>query len=204
MQCFKGFTSDLVATCGRGDMKFELHKTYIEKESKTVRTGFHCAEYPMDCLRFYPLRQGNRYFIVEAAGDIDDDEKMVACTQLTIKSELTVKEMVQYSLLYIMRHHNRDVNHHSQNAIVQNDEAMLAVEGEGICIAYGKNPRVKAVKGNYIGLIKFDESGVVGGLWQVGEYKPENPQSRVPARTWLTVDEIGNLVEWSLDEKESN
>ena len=86
----------------RSILYFSMGKTYIEQKSKTVRSGFHCAEYPMHCLVFYPLGNNNRYFRVEAAGDIDDDNTMVACTQLTIKNELTVKEMVQYSLKNIL------------------------------------------------------------------------------------------------------
>ena len=179
MICFKGFNKDLEAICGNGRMKFEQHKTYIEEKSKTVRSGFHCAEYPMHCLVFYPLGCGNRYFKVEAAGDIDDEEKMVACTQLTLKEELSLKELVQYSRCEVWK-----------------EEAMNTTPGEGICIAYGSNPRVKASKGNYIGLIKFLDTGeVVGGMWKVGTMRPEDREKIVPSNTWLTVDNIGNLIE---------
>ena len=198
MICFKGFNSELEATCGNGRMKFEQYKTYIEEKSKTVRSGFHCAEYPMHCLVFYPLGNNNRYFRVEAAGDIDDDNTMVACTQLTIKNELTVKEMVQYSLLYIMRHRNRDLKHSSRNCIVCDEAAVLTVPGEGVCIAYGSDPRVKAMNGNYIGIVKYLESGeIVGGLWEVGKLKPEKPEETVQEDKWYTVDDIGNLIDWS-------
>lgn len=196
MICFKGFNSDLEATCGNGRMKFEKYKTYIEEKSKTVRSGFHCAEYPMHCLVFYPLGRGNRYFKVEAAGDIDDEETMIACTQLTVKEELTLKELVQYTLLYIMRHPERDMRHESFHCEVWPESSQLTSEGDGICIAYGKNPKVKAAKGNYIGLIKFLDTGeVVGGMWKVGTLKPEDREKIVPSNTWLTVDDIGNLIE---------
>lgn len=196
MLCFKGFNADLEATCGNGRMKFEQHKTYIEMESKTVRSGFHCAEYPMHCLVFYPLGCGNRYFKVEAAGDIDDEETMIACTQLTVKEELTLKELVQYTLLYIMRHPERDMHHSSKRCEVWPESSIQTQDGDGICIAYGKNPKVKASRGNYIGLIKFMDSGeVVGGMWKVGTMRPEDREKIVPSNTWLTVDDIGNLIE---------
>jgi len=131
MICFKGFNKDLEAICGNGHMKFEQHKTYIEEKSKTVRSGFHCAEYPMHCLVFYPLGCGNRYFKVEAAGDIDDEEKMVACTQLTLKEELSLKELVQYTLLYIMRHPERDMQHTSSRCEVWKEEAMNTTPEKG-------------------------------------------------------------------------
>lgn len=194
MICFKGFDSNLTATFGKGNMRFEPNKTYIEENSKTVRTGFHCAEYPMHCLRFYPLRKGNRYFKVEAAGDIDDDEQMVACTRLTLKKELTLKEMIQYTLFYIMSHPQRDLEHSSNNAEVHRNEAETTAPGEGLAIAFGKNPKVRAKDGNFIGLIRFVGKECVGGLWQVGKIKPENP-SEVVKETWYTVDDVGNLIE---------
>lgn len=197
MLCFKGFNKDLEAVCGQGRMKFETNRTYNEDRSKTVRSGFHCAEYPIHCLVFYPLGNGNRYFRVEAAGDIDDDNTMVACTRLTLKNELTVKELVQYSLLYIMRHKERDLDHRSTRCVVESEAAELNVKGEGICIAYGSDPRVKASQGNYIGIVKYLETGeVVGGLWEVGKAKPENPGAMVEDNKWLTVDDIGNLIDW--------
>ena len=95
-----------------------------------------------------------------------------------------------------MRHPLRDLSHSSRCAEIQKDKASVNNPGEGICIAYGENPRVKATKGNYIGLIKFAPTGeIVGGLWEVGKVKPENPQDIVKEHTWYTVNDDGNLTE---------
>ena len=53
MKAFKGFNKNIESVMGNGKKEsctFELGKTYREKESKTIRSGFHCCENPLKLL----------------------------------------------------------------------------------------------------------------------------------------------------------
>ena len=54
MIVYKGFNEKLQATYGR-TFQYEAGKTYREEKSKTRSTGFHAAEYILDCLQWYPI-----------------------------------------------------------------------------------------------------------------------------------------------------
>lgn len=106
MIAFKGFTKNLTATMGKGTFQFKEGETYTEEESKCFRTGFHCAEDPFDCFHYYGLGNGNRYFMVEAAGSLNEDgsDSKISCTQITLLKELTLKEMAYYKIRYMILH----------------------------------------------------------------------------------------------------
>lgn len=86
MIAYKGFDADLQARWGSGTYRYEAGKTYKEDRSKCASSGFHCAENPIDCLKWYPLGAGNRYFLVEASGSLDETtgDSKIACTQITL------------------------------------------------------------------------------------------------------------------------
>lgn len=160
MIAYKGFTKDLTATMGSGTFQFKAGETYEEKESKTIRSGFHCCENPFECLTYYPLGRDNRYFRVEAAGSIDEDGgERIACTRLTLLKELTLKEFAGYGMLYMCKHPLRTGWQQSHtNMSVKEDEAVGTCEGY-IAIARGPEPRVKGKHGSILGLILEPEPG---------------------------------------------
>ena len=95
LKVFKGTDKDMKC---RG-MQYEIGKT--EKSDDAVRCGdkgFHSCEAPFDVLRYYPLRDGNRYFAAEAGGKIDrtgaDDSKL-ASSEMTLKAEFSLKELIK-------------------------------------------------------------------------------------------------------------
>ena len=61
MRTFKGFNNNLQATCGKGTFQYQPGVLYREEKSKTRSTGFHAAEYILDCMRCYPLNGKNRF-----------------------------------------------------------------------------------------------------------------------------------------------
>lgn len=160
MIAYKGFTKNLTATLGRGTYQFKVGETVEEKESKTVRSGFHCCENPFECLAYYPLGTDNRYFQVEAAGNInEDDQERIACTRLTLLKELTLKEFAGYGMLYMCKYPRRTGwQQHRTNLLVKEDEACGECEGY-IAIARGQAPRVKGKRGSVLGLILEPEPG---------------------------------------------
>ena len=92
---FKGTDKDMKC---RG-MQYEIGKTETSDDAIRCGTkGFHSCEAPMDVLRYYPMRDGNRYFTAEAGGKIDrfgaDDSKL-ASSELTLKAEIGIKDLVK-------------------------------------------------------------------------------------------------------------
>ncbi len=197
MLVYKGFTKELTATLGKGVFKFEVGKTYTEEKCKTVRNGFHCCENPFECLTYYPLNGSNRYFLVNAAGNIDEDEgERIACTKLTLLKELTLKEFAGHGMTYMVQHPMRDKWEKDHYGIKVAKEKAEATEKNNIAIARGKNPRVRGVEGAILGLLL---EPVKGEIASAKLFVPNKQQ----AGKWYTIDRERNL--WEVrDEKESD
>lgn len=98
MRVYKGFNKKIQAKHGKGTFQYEKGKTYKEEKSKTRSTGFHAAEYILDCLQWYPIDGKNKFFLCEAGGSIDEEDgcSMVVSTELTLIRELTLMEIEEY------------------------------------------------------------------------------------------------------------
>lgn len=155
MIAFKGFTKELTARLGRGEYQFEIGKTAVEESSKTVRSGFHCCENPFECLAYYSLNGQNRFFMVEAAGSIDEDDgERIACTELTLIKELSVLEFAMEGMKYIIEHPDREKwKQQRHNVSVQPDMAEAEESGH-IAIARGEDPCVRGPVGSILGIIR--------------------------------------------------
>lgn len=160
MKVFKGFTKDLTATYGEGVFHYEAGKKYKEEQSKTRRTGFHSAEYILDCMNWYGLERGNRFFLCEAEGSLDEEDgcSMVVSTELTLLKELSLLEIAGYAMSYIVAHPKRAWEARHAKIEVNRDKAE-ATDGNLIAIARGENPVVIGEKGTIIGLILDDSEG---------------------------------------------
>lgn len=198
MIAYKGFTKDLTARLGSGTYQFREGETVTEENSKTVRSGFHCCENPFECLSYYPLGQDNRYFQVEAAGSIDEDgAERIACTEMTLLRELSLKELAGYGMMYMVQHPAREKWQQSHTHLsVCADEATADCEG-AIAIARGPHPVVKGAAGSILGLILEPEPGVIEAakLFVAGH--------NTKADTWYTLREDRNLMEVAHEEKNS-
>lgn len=181
MLAYKGFKSDLTCTFGRGTFQYKEGQTIKAEDSKAQRTGLHCAENPVECLRWYPLGGGNRYFLVEAAGSIDElggTDTQLACTEMTLLKELSLKEFAGHAMIYMVKHPLRDWKRDSRMLQIAEDEA--EADENGIAIARGLHPKVKGKQGAVLGLIR-DNGGLIedAKLFAVdGEIKPD---------TWYTL-----------------
>lgn len=162
MNAYKGFHGNLTCTYGKGTFQYEAGATIEEENSKCARNGLHCAEYVLDCLKWYPLGKENRYFQVEAEGNIDEDgvDSKISCTKITLVRELNVKEIALQAMIYICSHPHRDWKHCSNICSVTEDSAEGYGDGS-IAIARGKNPRVKGKKGTVAGLLVENEDGEI-------------------------------------------
>ena len=100
IKVFKGTDKDMKC---RG-MQYELGET--KKDTGAVRCGnkgFHSCEAPFDVLKYYPMRNGNRFFEAEAAGTVDrsgaDDSKL-ASSELTLKAEIGLPGLIKAQVAY--------------------------------------------------------------------------------------------------------
>lgn len=156
MYAYKGFNGDLTCTCGVGKFQYRPGESIKETYSKAQRSGLHCAENPLECLRWYPLGGGNRYFLVEASGSLDEigrDDTQIACTEMTLLKELSLKEFAGHAMMYMVRHPLRDWGVERSHISVRSDRAEASGEG-AIAIARGENPMVRGGQGAILGLIR--------------------------------------------------
>ena len=183
MLAYKGVNRSLQATMGSGVYQFEINKTVYVDSSKTTKSGFHCAEDPLDCFFYYRPDGNNRFFLVDAAGSIDEDavDSRIACTELTLIKELSLKEMTAHALKYIILHPYRD-NERRRSVIV--DETVQGTGKYHICIARGPQPKAKGKNGSIIGFLQETEPGCFVGarVIIVGE-------EGVKENTWYTLKE---------------
>lgn len=140
MRAYKAFNKDMTCTLGRGTFQYEPGKTYEEKEANCVRNGFHCCENPADCMNYYAINAA-RIFLVEAAGDIDEDgtDTKISCTKITLIKELSLPEYVFEIVKYITGHMEKYVCKSGNVADIAEDVA----DAGKIAIAVGENPRAR-------------------------------------------------------------
>ena len=107
MIAYKGFLPGLIC---RG-YQFRMGLNVTEK-ANCAHNGFHCAEDPLDCLRYYGDINHAEYYIVDAGGDIDEDgvDSKISCTELTILKRLTKKELFLHGLAFMADHPKRKWN----------------------------------------------------------------------------------------------
>lgn len=156
MMAFKGFTPNLKSVMGDGKKEtchFVPGETKKVERSKTANSGFHCCEYPPDCLRYYSWEK-SRFFRVEAAGDIDEDEgERIATTEITLVEELDARKFAYYIMRYIAMYPRRKNWITNMTGVsIQPDKAKVSKAGH-IAIARGSSPRVRGTEGSVVGLI---------------------------------------------------
>ena len=95
MKVYKGTDKDMKCR----EFQYALGETV--KDDGAIRCGgkgFHSCEAPLDVLRYYPMRDGNRYFVAEADGVIDrakNEDSKIASSELTLKTEISVKDLIK-------------------------------------------------------------------------------------------------------------
>lgn len=179
MLAFKGFNSRLQATMGKGTFQFEPGKTYEEKECKCARNGFHCAENPLCVLSYYG-GMDDRFFLVEAAGDINQDGSgsRISCTKLTLKKEISRKELAVCACKYMLDHPEREME--SDHAVW--DKGRCTKKGDFI-IVRGKHPKTAGVEGALLCLVQEEkDSNEIEGIFCI-----EIDGNEYQADTWYEI-----------------
>lgn len=103
-EVYKGTDKDMKC---HGGYQYEISKKEIDTGAiRCGDKGFHSCEAPFDVLRYFPLRDGNRYFTAEASGIIDRtnaQDSKIASSELTIKSEIGIAGLIKAQIAYTKR-----------------------------------------------------------------------------------------------------
>ena len=165
MLAYKGFNSKLQATMGNGVFQFKQGQTYEESECKCAHNGFHCAENPLCALGYY-RGMSSRFFIVEAAGDINQDGNgsRISCTKLTLLKEIDRIKLAAHACMYMQKYPEREMEN---SGYAKRDKGECGQEGDFV-IVRGRNPQAAGVKGSWIFLLKEAKgSGAIEAVYPV-------------------------------------
>ena len=143
MIAYKGFYPGLI--CRGYQFVMGLNVT---EQANCAANGFHCAEDPLDCLTYYSNMEQSEYYLVDAGGDVDEDERdsKIACTELTIIKKLKREEFFLHALAYMVDHPGREWNHH-----VKKDQSRAQY---GFAVVRGADPIASGKKGDILAFAK--------------------------------------------------
>ena len=126
MIAYKGFRPGMICI----DYQFQMGLNVTDK-ANCRQNGFHCAENPLDCLNYYGDIDHSEYYIVNAGGDIDEDELLL------------------HGLAFMADHPKREWNSH-----VRKDQAEAC---DGYAAVRGADPIAKGRrKGDVLAFAKED------------------------------------------------
>ena len=155
MIAYKGFRPGMICI----DYQFQMGLNVTEK-ANCRQNGFHCAEDPLDCLSYYGDVDHSEYYIVNAGGDIDEDEvdSKISCTELTVLKRLTKEELFLHGLAFMADHPKRKWNKHGRK-----DRAEAR---GGYAVVRGADPIAKGCrKGDVLAFAKEDPA--TGSIQQI-------------------------------------
>lgn len=182
MQAFKFFNSNMDCTMGKGTYHYEPGVKYVENEANCVKNGFHACEYIFDCLSYYRSISDSMVYLVEAAGDIDEDgtDSKISCTEIELIKRLGIADMAYYAAQYIIVHPDRDVFINNRDVEVSENEASANL----IAIAIGEHPRAMTVEDGVMVLIQKENGHFTKAkIWAS------------KAGKWYTLDSEGRIYE---------
>lgn len=191
MKGYKGFSPELHSVLGDHNPKncsFRPGITLEAENAKTAREGYHFCEHPFGCLSYYSLDGKNRFFEIEAEGDIDEDANdRLACTKITLIRELGLVEIAMEEIKWLIGHPGLSGwERNYGGAIADKDEAQCGQAQ--IAIARGQDPRCKGGIGSVLGFIKEDRKGniISAKLFKVKDQKM--------AGRWLCLNDRREVV----------
>lgn len=173
MIAYKGFRPGLVCR----DYQFVMGLNVTDK-ANCAANGFHCAEDPLDCLTYYPRMEHSEYYLVDAGGDVDEDDhdSKISCTRLTILKKLEPGEFFLHALAYMADHPSRDWNCH----VVPE----FGSASGGFAMVRGLEPKAKGQMGDILAMAKEDPQ--TGKVLQISLAQVDG--KKVLPDTWYDVD----------------
>ena len=168
--------------------QYEVGKTYTEEKADCCTAGMHACEVPFDVLHYYHVSDGVRFFQVECGGEVDksDEDSKFACTELTVKGELKLTDMLKIGVEAVMKRVKEKTAGAKETAASGNcstgaasgDCSTGAASGDcstgaasgycstaevsgkdSIAVANGYNSKARGSIGCYIVLTEYDDDG---------------------------------------------
>ena len=145
MIAYKGFRPGMICI----DYQFQMGLNVTDK-ANCRQNGFHCAENPLDCLNYYGDIDHSEYYIVNAGGDIDEDDYKTrsSCTEIVPLRRLSEDEFLLMHAQYVFDHPT---------------ESFEDEEKGPFHIAYGKNKSMSGQKGDWLCFIDRESAVAVIG-----------------------------------------
>ena len=173
---YKAFEPGLVC---RGVAFKGIGEVNITDEANCARNGWHCAEDPADCLRYYPNVGRSVYTIVDVGGDVDEDDvdSKISCTELTILRVLELPEYFLHILLYMAKH--------PKKACFVEKKGRGEAQN-GYVVVRGQQPFAKGKDGDILAMAREEN----GRIEQIAVYRAGID---VPANVYVDID--GNACE---------
>ena len=168
--------------------QYEVGKTYTEEKADCCTAGMHACEVPFDVLHYYHVSDGARFFQVECGGEVDksSDDSKLACTELTVKGELKLTDMLKIGVEAVMKRVKEKTAGAKETAAsgdystgaasgncstgaasgdystgaASGDYSTAEVSGkDSIAVANGYNSKARGSIGCYIVLTEYDDDG---------------------------------------------
>lgn len=168
--------------------QYEVGKTYTEEKDDCCTAGMHACEVPFDVLHYYHVRDGARFFQVECGGEVykSGDDSKLACTELTVKGELKLTDMLKIGVEAVMKRVKKKTagaketsasgeystgaaSGYCSTGAASGDYSTGAASGEyssaevsgknSIAVANGYNSKARGSIGCYIVLTEYDYDG---------------------------------------------
>lgn len=146
---YKMTNSDMACTMGHGVFQYRPNIWYEEEEANCVKNGFHAAKNPLDCLSYYPDFHKSQCWLVEIAGDIDEDSRdsKVSATRIRFKKRLTLPTFVQMACIWIVDHPRMPYNKNVTEGPAQSNSNHFA-------ISVGEKAMAKGNIGDVLGVLR--------------------------------------------------
>ncbi|HJB08014.1 MAG TPA: hypothetical protein H9716_09155 [Candidatus Enterocloster faecavium] len=163
MRAYKGFNRDLTCTLGKGRYQYREGVWIDETWAECGRAGLHCAENPLDCLKYYPNWDTSAYYEVEIGGDVDEwaDGSELAATRIRLVRRLDLMGFVAASVEWIAEHPGRYASERTYGKV-----RVYRMRGEaeenGAVIVYGAEPAAAGKAGSILAMVKTDGRETAG------------------------------------------
>ena len=144
---YKGFDKNFQC---RG-FQYEVGKSYnMDGNAIACQRGFHACENPMDVFSYYLIADGGglaRFAQVEQSGEIarHEDDSKIASTEITIKAEIRLPEIVKAAVNWMLDAVRSDENVQAASG----DYSQLAASGDSSQLAASGDSSQLAASGDY-------------------------------------------------------
>lgn len=162
MFAYKGFHNNLTCTMGKGTFQYIPGEWYRESQAKCAINGFHATDNPLDVLAYYN-RDDDRYFVVELAGNIDEDavNSRISAPEIRLVKEISRDELYHEGVLWMIRHEKAPLA-----AVVEHEKGDAG--GNGNIVVRGTKPKAKGEIGDILYLVKENKKREIV---EVGSYQ---------------------------------